>query len=197
VPIVVVCPGCGKSLRAPDTLAGKTVRCPGCKTAVRLVSSSSNGKRAKEQRATARRRQLKVALPANWYEVPGQSPRAYRREGERTGWLRVSFYPPLGAPTADDASSDEDAAALLSKRLSGLGVDLGMKLVESHGPCDAGMMATSVWRSAKQGLQQFWLIPAEVSVFATYTAGNLQTAKEEMAEAHVIMKTVHFCESEG
>jgi WD40 repeat protein len=30
MPIVITCPGCDKKMRAPDTAAGKKIRCPGC-----------------------------------------------------------------------------------------------------------------------------------------------------------------------
>ena len=36
MPIVVVCPSCGKSLKAPDTAAGKNAKCGSCGTAIRI-----------------------------------------------------------------------------------------------------------------------------------------------------------------
>ena len=40
MPIVVRC-SCGKSLRAPDSLAGKAARCPACKSPLRIPADSS------------------------------------------------------------------------------------------------------------------------------------------------------------
>jgi predicted RNA-binding Zn-ribbon protein involved in translation (DUF1610 family) len=36
MPIKINCPGCGKSLKAPDSAAGKNAKCPECGTIVRL-----------------------------------------------------------------------------------------------------------------------------------------------------------------
>lgn len=36
MPISVTCKGCGKTLKAKDTLAGKKVKCPGCSTALTI-----------------------------------------------------------------------------------------------------------------------------------------------------------------
>src|SRR5262245_9161534 len=42
MPIQVKCPNpsCGKSLRVNDELAGKTVRCPACKNALKLPAAT-------------------------------------------------------------------------------------------------------------------------------------------------------------
>jgi len=34
MPIVVTCPGCSATLKAPDTAAGKKVKCPKCTSAI-------------------------------------------------------------------------------------------------------------------------------------------------------------------
>ncbi len=36
MPNVVKCPGCGKSLKIPDSAAGKRAKCPGCETIIRI-----------------------------------------------------------------------------------------------------------------------------------------------------------------
>ena len=41
MPIEVSCPGCGKKLRAPDSVAGKRVKCPQCSTPVPVPSPAS------------------------------------------------------------------------------------------------------------------------------------------------------------
>jgi hypothetical protein len=40
MPAIVGCPACGKKYQAPDTLAGKSVRC-GCGTAIKVPSLAS------------------------------------------------------------------------------------------------------------------------------------------------------------
>jgi RsiW-degrading membrane proteinase PrsW (M82 family) len=39
MPISVACPACGKKLKAPDALAGKTAPCPGCRAKVQVPAS--------------------------------------------------------------------------------------------------------------------------------------------------------------
>ncbi len=41
VTVTVQCPSCSKSLRAPDTLAGKSTKCPACGTSFRVPAASS------------------------------------------------------------------------------------------------------------------------------------------------------------
>jgi len=43
MPIRIVCPGCHKTLRAEEKLAGKSVRCPGCRAAVSIPAVTERG----------------------------------------------------------------------------------------------------------------------------------------------------------
>lgn len=43
MPIRIVCPGCQKTLRAAEKLAGKSVRCPGCGAAVSIPAVTDRG----------------------------------------------------------------------------------------------------------------------------------------------------------
>ena len=42
MPILTQCPHCGKKFRAPDQLAGKSVKCPGCQGPVRVAESPAD-----------------------------------------------------------------------------------------------------------------------------------------------------------
>jgi hypothetical protein len=41
MPIRVTCPGCGKTIAAPDNFAGKSAKCPGCKAAITIPAAMS------------------------------------------------------------------------------------------------------------------------------------------------------------
>jgi hypothetical protein len=58
-----------------------------------------------------------------------------------------------------------------------------------------GVMATSIWRSRSQGLQQYWMIASEVLIFASYVMGSLDTAEIEMAEAQQIIDGLRFVDA--
>lgn len=67
--IRVFCPRCGKKLKAPDELAGKRARCPGCGAAVELPAaepSAADGEGPPEQKPAARRRRD----DGEWLSVP-------------------------------------------------------------------------------------------------------------------------------
>lgn len=42
MPIPVVCSGCGKNLKAPDTAAGKRTKCPACQTPIEIPAAGSS-----------------------------------------------------------------------------------------------------------------------------------------------------------
>lgn len=127
-----------------------------------------------------------VSLPAGWHEEPGASPRSYRRDGENSGFLKISLQP----PPDHRIKTGVEAETLLTELLNGLGMDLGERKLLSHGDCAAGIMAFAVHKVPKVGLAQFWVIPGKVTIFATYEMGGLETVKQEMQEAHNIMKGV-------
>ena len=124
-----------------------------------------------------------IPLADRWHEIPGETPRAFRRPEEESGWLQISLHP----PQAEAIGNSAKATALLKELLKDqkdLGEECGTTCMDSA----AGIMAVSVWKSPKRGLLQFWLIPCEVAVFASYTMGNPARAKQEAGEAHQMMK---------
>ncbi len=60
MPIVTQCPHCGKKFRAPDKLAGKSVKCPGCQGVVRVLEAESSA--APSSQPTPQQ-----ASAASWY----------------------------------------------------------------------------------------------------------------------------------
>lgn len=136
----------------------------------------------------AKRHTLNVFLPPDWYEVPDQSPKAYRLQGSNSGWLRLRLLP----KEPDFPEQPEAIVDALQQLLASLELDMGVCQGTTHGPCMEGTFATSLWRSKSQGLMQFWVIPCRVLVFASYTdMGNLQTVQRELADAQsIIDKTV-------
>ncbi len=124
---------------------------------------------------------VNVSLPAAWEQVPAE-PRAYRRRGVKRGVLRLSLSPPLTG--VDDG--DAVAAALLNF-LQGVELDIGQEVKLFHGPTPMGITATCLRKSPSRGLLQFWLVAGEVTVFASYTMGDLAEAKRDLADAHQIV----------
>ncbi len=43
MPITILCPTCGKRLKAPDDAAGRTVKCPGCGESMALPDAAARG----------------------------------------------------------------------------------------------------------------------------------------------------------
>ncbi|MCY3022306.1 MAG: hypothetical protein NTW87_25115 [Planctomycetota bacterium] len=130
-------------------------------------------------------RQLRLTLVAGWYEEPGKSPRTFRRRADGSGVLQISLQPPLKRKV----TTGEEAENELARLLDSLGMDLGERQLMAHDKCSSGILATAIYKSQKQGLLQFWLIPREVTVFASYTMGSLETVRQEVAEANEMVKT--------
>lgn len=137
-----------------------------------------------------RQRKLHVFLPEGWHEVPNETPRAFRRNGDRTGWLRISLHPPEGLHEADGQA----LIVRLHEILRATKMELGAHVASSFGPCSEGIMASSTWRSSHYGLMKFWLIPAERSIFGSFMCGDMETAEREAADAHGILESAHFAE---
>jgi hypothetical protein len=134
-------------------------------------------------------RQLVVHFPHTWEAIQGQS-RAFRRKGENTGQLRLSLCPPIEGNGDGNAVSNRLSTTLLS-----IGKELGEEIHSSHRLCSLGVMATSIWRSSSQGLQQYWMVESEVSIFASYVMGSLETIEIEMAEAQQIIDGLRFVDA--
>jgi len=73
--------------------------------------------------------------------------------------------------------------------LKSLNMDLGQQVAVSHENGALGIVSTAVYKSDKQGLMEFWLIPGKATVFASYVMGGLDNVQAEMVEANnVILK---------
>ena len=131
-----------------------------------------------------------VSLPTDWEEVPNES-RSYRRKGVNGGTLTISLRPPVA--NAIDENAVVDA---LGDMLNGVGLDVGQEVTSAHGPSPMGIIATSLYKSQRHGLLQFWLVAAEVTVFASYIMGDLSEAKKDLLEAHQIVKTLQLVHEE-
>jgi hypothetical protein len=142
-----------------------------------------------EENSLARHFRTNVFIPDDWYEVPGDR-RAYRRRAEGAGWLRLMLVPP--APEVR-----EDAEAMVDRMfemIEGAGLpDVGELCAVCDCPSMTGPMATSLWKSPRCGLLRFWFLPGvDVSVWATYTMGDLDGAQREMQDAQAIMESIGF-----
>jgi hypothetical protein len=131
-----------------------------------------------------RRHQIIVSLPPNWEEVPGDL-RAYRRRGVQGGVLRLSLRPPI-----PDKTCGEAVASVLANSLKTIELDIGAEVTSVYGPTQMGITATNLRHSQSHGLLQIWLVAGDVTVFASYTMGQLAEARQDLNEAHEIVKTL-------
>jgi hypothetical protein len=129
-----------------------------------------------------------VFLPDDWYEVPGDS-RAYRRRSEGSGWLRLTLLPP-----ERELATDGDAVvARLEELIEQFGgPDTGEKIGSAYGPCNEGLLATSLWKSPRYGILRFWLIPGRMTLFACFEMGDPESVGQETSDAQDMMESVHF-----
>jgi hypothetical protein len=159
-----------------------------------LAALATRSSRIVPKHSTTRpmpRRQLHINCPKNWEFVPGERS-AYRRKGINTGELRISLHPP---PPTNNASGPATSQRL-QQLLDATGQKLGNQLHASYRICDLGLMATSLWRSPERGLQQYWLIECEISIFASFIMGSLETVQVELAEAQQILNELYFSDPE-
>lgn len=136
------------------------------------------------------RRTFTLNLPDGWRELPGKSPRTYSRQAEGSGVLQVSFQPPLDHPATTGADAERELSGLLDS--IGKDMALGQRLSISHEECASGIMAFANYQSEQHGLMRFWLLPTEVTVFATYTDGRSTVSEREIAGAHKTLKEGKF-----
>jgi hypothetical protein len=125
---------------------------------------------------------VEVSLPPTWEQVPEQQ-HAYRRAGVSGGVLRLSLKAPLEPPPLDAATVSAHLTALLSKS----SMDVGDEIKAFTSTLEMGPAASSLRKSEKRGLLQFWLIAGEITVFASYTMGNLAEATTDLAGAQQII----------
>ena len=137
-------------------------------------------------------RSLNLQLPRGWYEVKGGEPHTYRRHGQGCGTLQLSLYPPV-----DTSSDGEEVLAKLHELLKALGIPLGTPITSGHAECAVGIMAFATFKNVQKGQLEFWLIPADVAIFASWQMGSIATAGLERAQVHEMMRTMCFEESDA
>lgn len=133
-------------------------------------------------------RTLNLQLPRGWYEVESKQTRSFRRHGQNCGILHLSLQPPLEMKLADG----EQVLAYLKEMLNGLHTPLGSLITSGHEECAEGIMAFATYRNVHDGLHEFWLIPAEATVFVSWQMGSIGTAGLERSEAHEMLRSMHF-----
>jgi hypothetical protein len=141
----------------------------------------------------ARYRTLRVILPSDWREVPGRSPREYRRQAKGAGVLQVSLQSPQPRLNARPDKLLPWLQAFIRESMPELDAPVHEEDVE----CNAGPCAFSLRRSKQHGLVGLWVIPAEVLVFATYIMGSPDTVKDELDDAMTIIQSAYFEEGDG
>ncbi len=141
----------------------------------------------------ARHHTFRLILPADWREIPGQSPRQYKRRVEGAGVFQVSLQPPRPELHAKPDSLLPWLQAFIQDKMP----ELEAPVHEMSLECAAGPCAFSLRRSQQYGLIGLWVIAADAFVFATYTMGSPNTAKDEIKDAMLMMESAYFEESEG
>lgn len=105
MPVAVVCPACKAKLKAPDTLIGKTVKCPGCAKPV-LVKAGAVSAPAP---APAAKKPVKQAAPPAVEEEPfdeadeAEEPKAKKKKKAKDDEKEAAPAP--GGPTTDKERS--------------------------------------------------------------------------------------------
>jgi hypothetical protein len=135
-----------------------------------------------------RNRRVKLDIPENWHPVEGQ-PRTYCRDGDDTCRLQFTLLPP------EDVEDDLAAMKKLRQILREREKELGSEIHCEHHNSTMGPIATTVFRAPKKHLKQFWLIPCEVTILASYSTNNLEAARAELDEAKQIVESLHFVSS--
>ena len=160
---------------------------------VNEVDDHSRGSVIANVRHMARHRTLRVILPSDWREVPGRSPREYRRQAEGAGVLQVSLQPPQPQLSAKPETLLPWLQAFIRESMP----ELDAAVHEEEIECSAGPCAFSLRRSKQYGLVGLWVIPAEVFVFASYIMGSPNTVKEELDDAMTIIASAYFEDGDG
>ncbi len=133
-------------------------------------------------------RTLNLQLPRGWYEVESEQTRSFRRHGQKCGILHLSLLPPLEIELTDG----EQVLAYLKEMIKGMDTPLGALISSGHEECAEGIMAFALYKHLQQGQHEFWIIPAETTVFAEWQMGALATAGLERSEAHGMLRAMHF-----
>jgi hypothetical protein len=141
----------------------------------------------------SRHRTLRVILPSDWRELPGRSPREYRRQAEGAGVLQVSLQPPQPQLSANPNRLMPWLQTFIRDSMP----ELEGAIHEQDMECSAGPCAFSLRRSKQYGLIGLWVIPAEVFVFATYIMGSPETVKAELHNAMTIVESAYFEDGDG
>jgi hypothetical protein len=133
-----------------------------------------------------RTRRVKLDIPENWHPVPDH-PRTYCRDGDETCRLQFTLLPPQ-----EDIDDDMSALKKLRQMVRERDRDLGSEIHFAHQTTPNGPVASSLFRTPKKSLKQFWLIPCEVTILASYSTENMEAAREEIEEAQRIIESMQF-----
>ena len=141
MPISVQCPGCKAKLNAPDSAAGKRVKCPKCQTPV-AVSGQAAGVKAPAPVAAAPTPPKAAALP------PMPAARAAKAAAPAVAPQPVQPTPPAAAEVAPAFPVVTTAAKPAAKAKSGLGTVLVILAVVAGGGlllCVGGIGAAAMY----------------------------------------------------
>jgi hypothetical protein len=135
-------------------------------------------------------------LPEGWYEVPGQSPREYRRARPGSGVLQLQHLPPRAELAGTDEAVDDALTDILADSVDTLG--LGEPLSCATGPCTYGRYVTALFHNPRMGRVRVWFLgtPGEPLLFATFIKRSTVGWEEESADAQAILESAEMREVE-
>jgi hypothetical protein len=135
-------------------------------------------------------------LPERWYELPGESPRQYRRAKPGSGVLQVSYQPPRAEVAGTDEEIDEALTDILAEAVDALG--LGEPVSCDAGPCSYGRYVTALFNDPRAGRMRLWFLgrPGEPLLFATFIKRGTTDWEEESADAQAMMESAEMREVE-
>lgn len=133
-----------------------------------------------------------IELPAGWHQEPGENAFTFKPDGEDTGILQISLQPPFEPNITTTEEAEEKLIELVSQFSGRLGADMGEQVLFTSELGASGFITTARYKGGDTELTQFWMIPTDVTIFATYMVGKPEKAEEEFAAASNIMKTVGF-----
>lgn len=132
-----------------------------------------------------RNRRVKLDIPDNWHPIEGQ-PRTYCRDGDDTCRLQFHLFPPV------EVEDDLVALRKLRQMVRERDPEAGHEIHFSHQMTTNGPVATSTYQSARKSVKQYWLIPCEVTILASYSTENIGFATAELEEAQRIIDSMQF-----
>lgn len=131
-----------------------------------------------------------LLLPEGWYEVPGQTPREYRRARPGSGVLQLQYLRPRAEVRGTDEEIDHALTDILAEAIDILDVghgdqlNLGEPVSCTTGPCAYGRYATALFSHPQMGWVRLWFLgtPGEPLLFATFVKSGTVDWDEESAD---------------